>query len=133
MDLGLKGKNTAITGSSQGIGYAIALALAKEGWDVAVSARGEERLRAAEKDLRQHGVTAIGVVADLATEAGCKQFVEAAAKGLGGVYILVNNVVCMIPRTLEGLTAEQWEKALSVNLMEAVYAPKHALPFIKQG
>ena len=44
MDLGLKGKNAAITGSSQGIGYAIALALAKEGCNVALSARGEERL-----------------------------------------------------------------------------------------
>jgi len=133
MDLGLKGKNAAITGSSQGIGYAIALALAKEGCNVALSARGEERLRAAEKDMRAHGVKAIGIVADLATEPGCKQFVEAAAKGLGGMDILVNNVGGMIPGTLESLTAEQWEKALSVNLMAAVYATKHALPFIKEG
>ena len=44
MDLGLKGKNAAITGSSQGIGYAIATALAKEGCNVALSARGQERL-----------------------------------------------------------------------------------------
>jgi 3-oxoacyl-[acyl-carrier protein] reductase len=133
MDLGLKGKNAAITGSSQGIGYAIALALAKEGCNVALSARGEERLRSAENDMRALGVKAIGIVADLATEAGCKQFVESAAKGLGGMDILVNNVGGMIPGTLESLTAEQWEKALSVNLMAAVYATKHALPFIKQG
>ena len=72
MDLGLKGKNAAISGSSQGIGYAIALALAKEGCNVALSARGEERLREAEKDMRTDGVKAIGIVADLATEAGCK-------------------------------------------------------------
>ena len=50
MDLGLKGKNAAVTGSSQGIGYAIATALAKEGCNVALSARGEERLGAAVKE-----------------------------------------------------------------------------------
>ena len=47
MDLGLKNKNAAITGSSQGIGFAIAEALAKEGANVAISARGEEKLRCA--------------------------------------------------------------------------------------
>ena len=133
MDLGLKGKNAAITGSSQGIGYAIALALAKEGCNVALSARGEERLSAAVRDMQKHGVKAVGIVADLATESGCKQFVEAAAQGLGGLDILVNNVGGMIPGTLDSLSAEQWDKALSVNLMAAVYATKHALPFIRKG
>jgi 3-oxoacyl-[acyl-carrier protein] reductase len=79
MDLGLKGKNAAITGSSQGIGYAIATALAKEGCNVALSARGEERLGAAVKDMESHGVKAIGVVADLASEQGCKEFIDKAA------------------------------------------------------
>jgi len=133
MDLGLKGKNAAITGSSQGIGYAIALALAQEGCNVALSARGEERLNAAVRDMQKLGVKAAGIVADLATEGGCKQFVEAAAKQLGGLDILVNNVGGMIPGTLESLSAEQWDKALSVNLMAAVYATKHALPHIKKG
>jgi 3-oxoacyl-[acyl-carrier protein] reductase len=71
MDLGLKGKNAAITGSSQGIGYAIATALAKEGCNVALSARGPERLNAAVEEMRAHGVKAVGIVTDLATESGC--------------------------------------------------------------
>jgi len=133
MDLGLKGKNAAITGSSQGIGYAIATALAKEGCNVALSARGEERLAAAVKDMQSHGVTAVGIVADLATEQGCKEFVEKAAAALGGLDILVNNVGGMIPGTLESLSPEMWAKALNVNLMAAVYATKHALPFIKKS
>ena len=85
MDLGLKGKNAAVTGSSQGIGYAIATALAKEGCNVALSARGEERLGAAVKDMQRHGVKAVGIVADLASEQGCKDFIEKAAADLGGV------------------------------------------------
>jgi len=133
MDLGLKGKNAAITGSSQGIGYAIATALAKEGCNVALSARGPERLATAVKDMERHGVKAIGIVADLASEQGCKEFVEKAAAGLGGIDILVNNVGGMIPGTLDSLTAEAWGKALNVNLMAAVYATKYALPFVKKS
>ena len=133
MDLGLKGKNAAITGSSQGIGYAIATALAKEGCNVAMSARGEERLAAAVKDMQAHGVKAVGIVADLATEQGCKEFVDSAAKQLGGIDILVNNVGGMIPGTLEGLTSEQWAKVLSVNLMAAVYTTKYALAHVKNA
>jgi 3-oxoacyl-[acyl-carrier protein] reductase len=133
MDLGLKGKNAAITGSSQGIGYAIATALAKEGCNVALSARGEERLGTAVKDMQRHGVKAAGIVADLATEQGCKNFVEKAVAELGNLDILVNNVGGMIPGTLESLTAETWAKVLNVNLMAAVYATKYAVPFIKKS
>jgi 3-oxoacyl-[acyl-carrier protein] reductase len=133
MDLGLKGRNAAITGSSQGIGYAIATALAKEGCNVALSARGEARLGAAVKEMQAHGVKAAGIVADLSTEQGCKRFVEGAVEQLGGIDILVNNVGGMIPGTLESLSSEQWDKVLSVNLMAAVYTTKYALPHIKKA
>jgi len=133
MDLGLKGKNAAITGSSQGIGYAIATALAKEGCNVALSARGEAGLTAAVKEMQALGAKAVGIVTDFSSEDGCHKFAQEAAEKLGGMDILVNNVGGMIPGTLEGLTEEQWEKVLSVNLMAAVYTTKHALPFIKKG
>ncbi len=133
MDLGWKGMNAAITGSSQGIGFAIATALAKEGCNVALSARGQERLDAAVKDMQSHGVKAVGIVADLASEQGCKEFVEKSVAGLGGLDILVNNVGGMIPGTLDSLTAETWAKVLNVNLMAAVYATKYAVPHIKKS
>ena len=133
MDLGLKGKRAAITGSSQGIGFAIATALAKEGCNVALSARGGDRLNRAVGELEALGVKAVGVVADLSNDEGCRAFVAGAVEGLGGIDILVNNVGGMIPGTLEGLTAEQWATALNVNLMAAVYTTKYALPHLKQG
>jgi len=132
MDLGLKGRNAAITGSSQGIGYAIATALAKEGCNVALSARGAQGLGEAVKSMPQ-GINAVGVVADFATEEGCKHFATEAAAQLGGIDILVNNVGGLIPGTLDSLTAEQWEKILNLKLMAAVHTTKHALPFLKKA
>jgi 3-oxoacyl-[acyl-carrier protein] reductase len=133
MDLGLKGKNAAISGSSQGIGYAIARALAAEGCNVALSARGKERLDQAVKDFEELGVKAVGVVSDMSTEAGCKTFVDGAVAGLGSLDILVNNVGGMIPGTLDSLTEEQWSTALNTNLMAYVYTTKHAIPHIKKS
>jgi 3-oxoacyl-[acyl-carrier protein] reductase len=133
MDLGLRGKKAAITGSSQGIGYAIAEALAKEGCNVALCARGEERLNKAVRDMQAHGVNAFGIMADLSSEAGCKAFVDQAVEKLGGLDILVNNVGGMIPGRLDTLTPEQWENVLNVNLMACVYTTKHAVEHLKKA
>ena len=133
MDLGLQDKKAAVTGSSQGIGFAIARALAAEGCSVAICARGEERLESARRDLEARGVKAVAVVADLGTEAGCKAFIEQAVAGLGGLDILVNNVGGMIPGTLESLRTEDWERVLGVNLMAAVYTTKYAVPHLRKG
>jgi 3-oxoacyl-[acyl-carrier protein] reductase len=133
MDLGLKGRNAAISGSSQGIGFAIAMALAKEGCNVALSARGAQGLDAAAKEIRALGVDAVGVVTDFSTEDGCKQFVDGAAQKLGGIDILVNNVGGLIPGSLEALTAEQWDKILNLKLMAAVHTTKHALPHLRKA
>jgi len=131
MDLGLKHKNAAITGSSQGIGFAIAESLAKEGCNVAISARGAEKLEEARAKLAAHGTKVVAIAADLSSESGCKAFVEQAAAELGSIDILVNNVGGMIPGTLESLTEADWERVLNVNLMAAVYTTKHALPHLK--
>lgn len=132
MDLGLKGKNAAITGSSQGIGFAIAKSVAREGCNVALCAREESRLERARSDIEKLGVKAVAIVVDLATETGCKNFVDRAAAELGSLDILVNNVGGMIPGTLESLGAEEWDRVLSVNLMAAVYATKYAVPHLKK-
>jgi len=133
MDLGLKGKNAAITGSSQGIGLAIATALAAEGCNVALSGRDEERLSAAVKRCQSLGVKAVGVVCDLSSEAGCRQFIEDAVKGLGGLQVLVNNVGGMIPGTLDSLDEAKWATAINLNLMAMVYSTKHAIEHLKKN
>jgi 3-oxoacyl-[acyl-carrier protein] reductase len=83
MDLGLKNKNALITGGSQGIGFAIAKALAEEGCNVAIGARGRERLDHAAGDLSKLGVKAVPIAVDLTTEEGCRAFVDNAVAALG--------------------------------------------------
>lgn len=133
MDLGLKGKNAAITGSSQGIGNAIANSLADEGCNVALSARNQERLDQAVSELEAKGVKAVGIVCDLSSEDGCKTFISEAAKALGGIDILVNNVGGMIPGTIDGLDEDTWATVLNLNLMSFVYTTKHAIEHLKKS
>ena len=87
MDLGLKGKNAAISGGSQGLGNAIASALAEEGYNFAISARGEERLNPAVDELSGKGVKAIGIQCDMSTSDGCKAFIDGPVAGLGGLDV----------------------------------------------
>ncbi len=133
MDLGLKGKNAAVTGSSQGIGYAIAMALAEEGCNVALSARGKQRLEQAVAAIAARNVKSIGVVCDLSSSAGCKKFVDEAAAGLGGIDILVNNVGGMVPGTVDSISEEQWTQFLNTSLLSYVWATRYAIPHLKKS
>jgi 3-oxoacyl-[acyl-carrier protein] reductase len=133
MDLGLTNKNAAITGSSQGIGFAIAAALAREGCNIAISARDADRLEQARAKLAAHGTKVVAIATDFASESGCKTFTDQVASELGGIDILINNVGGMIPGTLQSLGEADWERVLNVNLMAAVYTTKHALAHLKQA
>ena len=132
MDLGLKGKVAAVSGASQGIGYAIALGLAAEGANVSISARGKDRLDRAVKDLQAKGVSALGVRCDLATPAGCRQFIEETVGHFGGLDILVNNVGGMVPGTLEALSDEAWKDIFDRNLMSYLWCTRSAIPHLKK-
>jgi 3-oxoacyl-[acyl-carrier protein] reductase len=133
MDLGLKGKNAAVSGASQGIGCFIARALADEGCNVAISARGEERLQAAVKDLEAKGVKAVGIQCDHAASEGCAKFIDEVVAGLGGLDILVNNVGGMIPGTIDSVTDEQWIDIINRNLMAFVWTTRSAIPHLKNS
>lgn len=131
MDLGLANKNALVTGGSQGLGYAIARALAEEGCNVAIGARGAERLKQAADDLRALGVKVAAIQVDFQSEDGCRSFVDQAVAALGGCDILVNNVGGMVPGTLDSLTAEQWKEAIDRNLMSYIHTTKFAIPHLK--
>lgn len=92
MDLELKGKTALITGSSRGIGKAIASVLAREGVRVCLSARGAEALEATASELRAEGADVTTVVTDVATQTGAVEAVDAAVRAFGRLDLLVNNV-----------------------------------------
>jgi 3-oxoacyl-[acyl-carrier protein] reductase len=133
MDLGLKGKNALITGGSQGLGLAIAKALAEEGCNVAIGARGLEHLDRAAVELKKTGVKVAPIAVDFMSEDGCRKFVDEATEALGGCDILVNNVGGMVPGTLESLTPVEWQESINRNLLSYVYTTKFAIPHLKKS
>lgn len=133
MDLGLSDKNALITGGSQGVGLAIAKALAAEGCNVAIGARGRQRLDQAEAELSSFGTKAVSISVDLMTEEGCRRFVEQAVNALGSCDILINNVGGTIPGNLETFDGQKWHEIIDINLLSYVYTTKFATPHLKKS
>jgi 3-oxoacyl-[acyl-carrier protein] reductase len=132
MDLGLKGKLAVITGGSVGIGLAVAEGLAAEGCDVILTARGKDRVEAeAARVAREFGVRARGVASDVATAAGCDAIV-AAAEGMGGVDILINNAGTGSNETIQEATDDKWQYYWELHIMAAVRLARGLVPQMKR-
>ena len=91
MDLGLRGRKALVTAASRGIGLAIARALADEGVDVALCARGAGGLESASKELKARGVGVFAKALDVGDGDALRGFVGEAAEALGGLDVLVCN------------------------------------------
>ena len=130
MDLELTGKVAIVTGSSRGIGRAIAMRLAEEGADVVFCARGEEALRAAVADVHGPG-RAHGVVADVSTDDGAVAVVLAAEEQFGGLDIVVNNVGGSGARTFDDMDPDDLAAVLDKNVMPALRVSRAALPSLR--
>ena len=127
MDLDLRGKAALVTGGSRGIGRAIAEALADEGMDVAICARGAEALAAAAVAVRARGVRCEPLVCDLADPEAVRRLVDDAAARLGRLDALVCNASVLA----DGDTEADWEASLQVDLLHAVRASDQALPHLE--
>jgi NAD(P)-dependent dehydrogenase (short-subunit alcohol dehydrogenase family) len=130
MNLELEGKIALVTGSTAGIGFAIARRLACEGADVIVNGRIEERVREATAKINKEVSKAKlrGIPADLGTAEGCEEVV----RQLPRVDILVNNVGIFEPKPFEKITDENWEQFFAVNVMSGVRLSRAYLPPMKE-
>ena len=125
MDLGLNGKKAIICASSQGLGYACALALAQEGCAVFINGRHAEKLAAAAETLRQAtGARITPVVADLNTDAGRRSLLAACPEP----DILVNNNAGPPPGQLADWDHAAWMSALESNLLSAALLMREVIP-----
>jgi NAD(P)-dependent dehydrogenase (short-subunit alcohol dehydrogenase family) len=126
MNLGLQGKLAIVSGSTAGIGFAIAATLAQEGARVVINGRTEARVTAAVEKIRQRtkGAELIGVAADLGTAAGVTAFV----KQVPETDILVNNLGIFEVKPFLEIPDADWHRFFEVNVLSGVRLTRHYLP-----
>ncbi len=131
MDLQLTGKRAFVSGSTQGIGYAIARALAGEGVDVVLNGRDPDRVDEAVERLgaEVRSAAVSGMAADFADPAQVHRLVDA----VGDVDILVNNVGHFELKAFGDISDEDWRHYLEVNLMSGVRLSRGILPKLLAG
>ncbi len=126
MDLQLEGKRALVSGSTAGIGFAIAKALAKEGVSVIINGRTAARVEAAISKLAQLGVKGKleSLPADLGTASGAAE----AVRRFPDVDILVNNLAIFEAKPFEQITDQDWLHFFEVNVLSGVRLSRHYLP-----
>ena len=124
MDLQLKGKSALVTGSTAGIGFAIAETLLKEGANVIVNGRTAPRVDAALAKLPG----ANGLVADLGTAEGAQE----AIRQFPDLDIPVNNMGIFEPKPFEEIVDDDWRRFFEINVLSGVRLSRHYLPRMKQ-
>ncbi len=117
-----------VTGASSGIGRALALALAGDGWAVGLAARSEGALRELEERIRGAGGQAVALVCDVTSRASVHGTVDACRRALGPVDLLVANAGVSGNTRVETLDADRVERVLKVNFLGAVYGVEAVLP-----
>ena len=130
MDLGISGKRAVVCASSKGLGKGCAVALAEAGCSLVLNARGAEALAATADDIRALGVEVTAVAADITTEDGRAEVLEAA----GSVDILVNNAGGPPPGLWTDWEREDFIAALDANMLAPIAMMKALIPgMIERG
>jgi 3-oxoacyl-[acyl-carrier protein] reductase len=134
MDLKLAGKRALVTGASRGLGYAIALGLAKEGVHLAINSRDAERLGVAAQTIAQEtGVPAFALPGDVTDVTVPENLITHTHVALGGLDILVTNAGGPPPGRFETFDDDTWQKAIDLSLMSHVRLIRAALPLLRES
>ena len=132
----LTGKVALVTGSSQGLGAAMARCLAEAGADVAVNYTSEHSLEKAEKVaeyIRGKGRRAIIIRADVSKEEDVIRMIETVDKEFGRLDILCNNAGVNSNRNIYDMTLEDWQRVQNTNITGAFLCSKYAIPVMKRN
>jgi len=128
----LAGRVALVSGSSRGIGRAIALTLARAGADVVLHGRtNSDRLRATADEARALGIRVAAVPADLATADGASRLASDATRLLGPIDILVNNAAIAVRKPFEAITVDDWNQHVAVNLTAPFVLTQAMLPSMR--
>ena len=132
MDLELKDRVALVAASSQGLGKAVALGLAREGARLALCARTDSELQKTAAEIRADtGVEVIARALDVTVHDEVRAFVRDVAKTYGAVDICVANAGGPPSKSFADTTIAEWQKAADLNLMSTVYLAKETLPLMQ--
>lgn len=132
MDLGLRDKVALVSAASRGLGRATALALAHEGAQLAICARGDKTLAATADEIRRAaGVDVFSVAADVTQAADISNFVDLAAEHFGRIDILVSNAGGPPSGPFDNFDDRAWQSAFNLTLMSTVRLIRAVLPHMR--
>ncbi|MFL5893779.1 MAG: SDR family oxidoreductase, partial [Thermoleophilaceae bacterium] len=121
-----------VTGASSGIGEATAVALAREGYSVALAARRGDRINEIVQRISGDGGRALAVPTDVADEASANELIRVTREELGSVDVLVNNAGVMLLGPVQGADTEEWRRMVDVNVLGLMYCSHAALPVMQE-
>ncbi len=128
----MKDKVAIVTGSSRGIGKAIALELAQNGVSVVLNGRNQEELYDAEKEFSKNGYEVTAVAADISRPDQCKYLITETLKAYGKIDVLVNNAGESSRGTVENMAISNIKTLIETNYSGAAYLSKYAVPHLKK-
>src|SRR5438067_10718288 len=133
METGLRGKAVLITGASQGMGKATAEAFAAEGARLAICARNQKTLDAAQAEIsRRHKSELFAEALDVTDTDKLRRFVAVAAERFGGIDVAVANAGGPLAKNFLSLTAEEWREAVDVNFLSVITLAREVIPHMQK-
>ena len=132
MNLELTDKVALVAASSQGLGKAVAMCLAREGAKIALCARGSEALEATATEIRKEtGVEVFAAPADVTAESRVKSYVEQVVAFFGRIDICVANAGGPPAKPFDQTTSDEWRRAIELNFLSTLYLAQATLPLMK--
>lgn len=132
-DFDLNGRVAIVTGAAQGMGKAIAIALAEKGATVCLSDRDADKVIETARELKCEGHQTLGLAADVTSEEQVAEMVAQTIQSFGGVHILVNNAGILYPTRCHEMSSDEWRLVMNVNLNGPFYCSIAVLKYMKNA
>jgi NAD(P)-dependent dehydrogenase (short-subunit alcohol dehydrogenase family) len=130
----LEGKVALVTGASQGLGRALALAYAREGATIVLNSRSYESIRDVVEEIHDLGTEVLGIGSDVTSSSDVQDLVDVAVEHYGGIDVLVNNAGLLGPRVaIEEYPEDEWRSVLDANLTGPFLVSKAAIPHMRES
>jgi NAD(P)-dependent dehydrogenase (short-subunit alcohol dehydrogenase family) len=130
----MQDKVIVVTGASQGLGKALALAFAEAGAKLVVNSRSEESIAPIAQEAETLGAEVLAVAADVSDGADAQRLIDATVDRFGGIDVLINNAGVLGPRVaIEEYPEDEWRKVIDANLTGPYLVSRAAIPHLSEG